>query len=64
MALEVELDAALEREAVVVEGKEDDLVKLLPGTAVVNIHPRLQDRLQRESQARRGSRSAPLHPLN
>jgi len=45
VAFEVELDAALEWEAVVVEGKEDDLVQLLPGTAVVDIHPRLLNRL-------------------
>ena len=45
VAFEVELDAALEWEAVVVEGKEHDLVQLLPGTAVVDIHPRLLNRL-------------------
>ena len=38
VAFEVELNAALERKAVVVEGKEDDLVQLLPGTSVVNVH--------------------------
>jgi hypothetical protein len=39
VAFELELHAALERKAVVVEGKQDDLVQLLPGTAVMNIHP-------------------------
>jgi len=45
VAFEVELDAALEREAVVVEGEQDDLVQLLAGTAVVNVHPWLLNRV-------------------
>ena len=38
VAFEVELHAALERQAVVVEGKEDDFVQVLARSAVLNVH--------------------------
>ena len=38
VTFEVELHAALEREAVVVEGKEDDFVQVLARSAVLNMH--------------------------